>query len=155
MKNKKSALTLVELMISLVLFAVILSQFFQAFGFGNRLWDVSSNQLIRQKDARNVASYLARDIRSLTDNPASSVLDDNGDSFTLQTVDGAVTYSLAISGNEGLLSRAGSPIGQHIQSINLNVGASAVELGIVTFTQTILSGAQTYQLQTKVRRRND
>lgn len=155
MKNKKTALTLVEMMISIVLLAVVIGQVFQAFGLGNKLWDVNSNQLVRQKDARNVASWLARDIRALTSTPASVRLSADGDNMSLDTAAGNIQYSLEIDGDKGVLKRAGSPIGQHIQSLNLTVGSSAVDIDVVTYTETALSGTQTYQLQTKVRRRND
>lgn len=146
---------MVELMISMVLLAFIFGQVFEAFGMGNRIWDANSNQLIRQKEARNIASFLARDIRLLENYPATTSLDSSGDSVTLETVDGDVEYQLTIDGTEGSLSRAGNVIGSHVQSLNLTSSSSVVEIDIITYTSSILGGTANYQLKTKVRRRND
>lgn len=155
MKNSKKALTMVELMVSMALLAFIFAQVFEAFGVGNRIWDANSNRLIRQKEARNIASYLAKDTRALSSIPVSTMLDSNGDSITFETSAADIDYSLAVSGDSGVLTREGIMIGAHVQSVNITSSSSDLSFDIITYTSSILGGTDTYQLKTKVRRRNE
>lgn len=155
MKNSKKALTMVELMVSVALLAFIFAQVFEAFGLGNRIWDANSNQLIRQQQARNIASYLAKDIRALTDNFATSQLDVDGDLVTLKTGSGDIVYLLDIDGNDRFLKRAGTVVASNVQSVNLTSLSNYVEVDIITTTTSVIGGASNYQLKTKVRRRNE
>lgn len=154
MKKQKTALTMVEVLVSIALLTVMMAQLFSAFGLGNRIWDRNSNQLIRQREARNIASHLSRDIRGLTSMPSSIKLDTDGETLSLVKGAATITYALSVNGDERRLTRNGDTLGIYVDSVEFTVGSTSIDLDIRTSTNTSLSGDNTYRLETKVRRRN-
>lgn len=153
--KKKSAFTLVEVMVSIALLSAGFAIAVQSSLVGNIFILKNSQKIQVQQSARFMLNSIEKDIRNADRNIATTQLDEIGESFILSSPDGNFEYSLAKKTDQGFtLQRNSRDVGVNVQSVNLNTHGRTVNISIDVISRSFLGGLSNFQVTETVRSRN-
>ena len=149
MRNKKTALTLVEIMVATAIFSTMMVFAYQGYIMSLRTWQNSSGQISTQSSVRNLSIRIIRDIRESGSSINNFDITNTG-TFSI----GNNNYNLQ-SATTGAITRNNVVIAQNIRRVAMQNDDELYDITIVGFDDTLHTKKPIYNVNFKVRRRND
>lgn len=155
MNNMKKSLTLVELLISVVIVTMIFFVVLQVYVTNQRFIEQNKNEIDARSSVRQVYWYLKHDLREAYANSNNVVMDSVGDSFTINSLAGNITYSISGTSDNGfLLSRDGRTIAYDVAIFNLTNTTMGMELEIQSKGSSFYGRPYQIHLKQVINKRN-
>lgn len=160
MNVKKSAFTLVEVMVSITLLSVVMTYVVLVFNQGNRSNVVSNERIDMLESGRNAMATIMRDVRMSNVDIVGAELDVNGETLTI----GFATYTLNLNSEPTTLIRNGplygtpdvitNVVGNNIEAVRLAIDDQIVHIDIDVNSNSDIIANDESTLFSSVRRRN-
>lgn len=148
--NTKKAFSLVEVLVSLGILSMLMTSVFMLFNQGNKAGIQSGGQISIQSTARNVMSWLVRDLRT----SSTGVIDIELNS-TITAVDvGGTVYSLNTTARPFMLTRGGLNIASGVLKVEFINGLNYVDIEVLTYTNDPKIEKNEFLLTGRVKKRN-
>lgn len=155
MNKKKKALSLVELMVSAVIIAMISYVVLQVYVTNQRFIEQNKNEIEARTSVRQVYWYLKHDLREAFTQPASYNFTSVGDELVINSLAGNITYRFSSRSDDGyVLERQGKNIAYDIDYLALSNTTNGVDIDIVSHGKSFYGRPYTIQLKQLINKRN-
>lgn len=148
--RKKKSFTLVEVMVSVALLAVLMTYVIVLFTQGNKSGAVASESVAMQTTARNVMARMIRDIRVSNVTLTDTVLENDDETLSIGDVD----YMLDLDPNPSVFSREGVNLGLGVERVEVAIVGDIVDIGVTVHSSNPMAPQSNITLYSSVRRRN-
>lgn len=148
--KKKTAFTLIEIMVSISLLTVLMTFVVLLFNQGNKSGINSAESMSMHGTARNVMARIVRDIRVTNVTVSDFVLDTHAETMSI----GLVDYVLDLNSDPSILSRDGIAVGRGIEEVELDVVGDIVDVSVTVSTDNSMVPVTQKILYASVRKRN-
>lgn len=155
MNKKKNALTLVELMVSAVIIAMIFYVVLQVYVTNQRFIEQNKNEIDARTSVRQVYWYLKHDLREAFVNVTDVNMDSVGDAFVVDSLAGNITYSFSAESDNGFyVSRNNKTIAFDVASLNLTNSTGGIELEIRSVGESFYGRPYNINVKQIIKKRN-
>ena len=155
--KKRKGFTLVELLVAMGIFSILITGLYAVLLCGEHSFRYGSTAVSLQENARSIYFWLTRDLRRAR-TPVNATLDNNGESFSIITPSGSISYSLESKGNTLVLRRTCSGqtlyVGKDISSINISTSGDLAQVTVNVNKRVSYGDIQTFSVTGRVELRN-
>lgn len=152
----KRGFTILELLLTVLIFSAIFLATFTALSMGRRSWRIGIAQIEVQQDARKVMDAMLRELRAASAIDPSTFIDGVSDDIINFTVN-AETVSYAVVAEQLVRTAAGTPsvLANNISGVQFNLfGGDVIYVNLTTQSTTVLGQPVQAILNSQVLLRN-
>lgn len=124
MKNNKKGFTVIEVVVSLLILAIILGMSSSVVSFFSRFYSNETTQINRQENVRLLLSYIERDIRK-----SNQEIDLDGTCYKIGTDDAEQQSVYCV--NDSQVTRNGVVIAHEIQTLSMSTNLDGTIVNLV------------------------